>query len=108
MGIVRTTGQENDLYSWGGQNEQGKSAFVKARGKGIVLNGMSSRTRTPAVSRDNKDDCLETACGKMTRRWETWPEDRISRFCIEHPQLEVVLLTVITDEGKGLKNAEDF
>lgn len=108
MGIVRTTGQENDLYSWGWQNEQGKSAFVKARGKGIALIEMSSRTRTSAVSRDNKDDCLETACGKTMRRWETRPEDRISRFCIEHPQLEEVLLTTIKDEGKGLRNTEDF
>lgn len=57
-------------------NEQGKSAFVKARGKGIALIEMSNRTRTSAVTRDNKDYCLETACGNTMQaesedRWET-------------------------------------
>lgn len=64
------------IYIAGARNERGKSAFVKAREKGIALIEMSGRTRTSAVSRDNKDYCLEVACGNMMRtesehRWET-------------------------------------
>lgn len=68
-------------------SEQGKSALVKARGKGIALIKMSSRTRTSAASRDNKDYCLEIACGNTMQtepedRWEPQLRDRISCFCM--------------------------
>lgn len=60
---------------------------MKAREKGIALIEMSGRTRTSAVSRDNKDHCLQIACGNTMRtesehRWETQREDKISCFCM--------------------------
>lgn len=56
------------IYIAGAWNEQGKSAFVRAREKDIALIERSDGTSTSAVSRDNKDYCLERE-GKYDADW---------------------------------------
>lgn len=73
MGIVRTTGQENDLYCWG-LKWAGQECFCEGQRKGHCTNRDERQTRTSAVRRDNKDYCLEIACGNTV-----WAESGTQR-----------------------------
>lgn len=52
------------IYIAGAWNEQGK-CFCEGQRKGHCANRDEHQARTSAVRRDNKDYCLEIACGNM-------------------------------------------
>lgn len=76
MSIVRTTGQENDLYCWG-LKWAGQECFCEGQRKGHCANRDEHRARTSAVRRDNKDYCLEMVCGNTV--WAEQMADLVRR-----------------------------